>query len=183
MTKESSVQWRPVFGYEGLYEVSSRGDVRSVDRVVYQLNRGGVEVPQLYAGRLLSPFDNGRGYLVVGLWKDGCRKQQPVHRLVAGAFIGPCPDGMEVCHGDGNRQNNAIANLRYGTVWENGQDRIRHGRSRPGSKSHLAKLTEETVIAIRNLSSTMSRRQLSEKFSVPESNLGFILRRRTWRHC
>lgn len=118
----------------------------------------------------------------MNLWRDGRPVKRGVHRILLEAFVGPCPKGMESCHGDGNRANNALSNLRYGTKLENGRDKVLHGTSRPGSKSYLAKLSEDTVLAIREGAGELSRRQLSAKFGVSVMNLGYILRRDTWRH-
>jgi hypothetical protein len=173
--------WKAVAGFEGLYEVSDSGAVRSLDRVVYQENRGGVVCRRVYAGRMLRASRNGP-YSFVGLWKDNKVVRRLVHVLVAQAFIGNCPNDMETRHLDGNGSNNAVANLRYGTAVENGQDRVRHGTSRPGSKSHLSKLNEHSVLAIRAAAITMDRKTLGAMFGVTGSNIGSILKRETWRH-
>ncbi len=102
--------WLPIPGYEGLYEVSDDGQVRSIGR----------------RGKTLSAYPV-RGYMKVHLSKDGVARQRGVHQLVMLAFEGPTPGGMEVCHNDGNRANNSRSNLRYGTPSDNGYDRVKHG--------------------------------------------------------
>ena len=90
--------WKPVNGYEGLYEVSSLGRVKS-----------------LWYGRekILKPQDNGKGYLFVNLYKDGKVKHLLVHKLVAEAFI-PNPFGFtEINHLDENKTNNVVDNLEF----------------------------------------------------------------------
>lgn len=114
--------WNPVPGYEGYYAVSDFGRVRSLDRV---LNT--VQGKRKWPGRIMSPVPDKLGRPVVNLRKGGRTKQWKVHRLVASAFIGPCPDGMEVCHGDGDNQNNHVSNLRYDTHQANYQDMMDHG--------------------------------------------------------
>jgi hypothetical protein len=109
--------WKPVVGYEGLYEVSDRGRVRTVPRI-------------------LKPGTLNHGHLHVNLWINRKGKTRTVHRLVAAAFIGPCPDGQEVRHLDGNPTNNAVENLKYGTRSENLLDRVRHGTHNNASKTH-----------------------------------------------
>lgn len=95
--------WRPIKNYEGLYEVSSCGRVRSLRR---------------RAPFILKQTNNGYGYLMVDLFKDGFRKKAKVHRLVAETFI-PNPDNLEtVDHLDRNRTNNCIENLRWSTYKE-----------------------------------------------------------------
>jgi hypothetical protein len=174
------VEWRPVAGFEGLYEVSSNGRIRSLDRWAVQLNRGTMCRRFIRGAELKNSVS--RGYTVVNLWSDGKPLKRGVHRVMLEAFVGPCPDGMEACHNDGQKSNNVIANLRYGTPAENGQDKVRHGHSRPGSQNRLAKLNERKVLEIRGAASELTRNELSAKFDVPIANLGFILRRRTWRH-
>lgn len=117
--KQPLEQWRPVPGYPG-YEVSDLGRVMSYRRSRPKVLRQGV---------------HPKGYLRVGLYgesRDGARyRYSPntltVHQLVMQAFVGPCPDGMEIRHLDGDPTNNALSNLRYGTHAENVADSIEHG--------------------------------------------------------
>jgi hypothetical protein len=111
-----SAEWRPVEGFEGYYEVCSDGQVRSAMR------RQGSK------GAVLKAGTNKAGYKLVSLWRDGKGRSCNVHRLVAAAFLGPCPPGMEVRHMDGDPANNVLTNLRYGTSSENNDDIVRHGR-------------------------------------------------------
>lgn len=97
-------EWRPVSGYEGIYEVNPSGLVRRV------LPASGATV-----GKVLKPQSNGLGYLHVCLANKGDKARRYVHRIVATAFLGPPPDGHEVNHKDGNKSNNEIANLEYVT--------------------------------------------------------------------
>lgn len=116
--------WRAVPGFEGFYEVSDLGRVRSLDRVIRSSRGGGTQVAR---GRLLSPSIDGDGRRVVSLSRDGRRRVRRVYQLVMEAFVGPCPPGMEVCHGDGVRTNDALSNLRYDTRGNNHRDQVRHG--------------------------------------------------------
>ena len=102
-------EWRPVIGYEGLYEVSNMGRVKSLKRTVWD-NRGYYRtVPE----RILKPVDKGMGYLYVLLWKDGKGKNCRINRLVAIAFI-PNPYNLpEVNHIDQNKENNCVSNLEF----------------------------------------------------------------------
>ncbi len=73
-----------------------------------------------------------------------------VHRVVMEAFVGPCPDGMEVCHGDGDPMNARLDNLRYDTRKANHADKKRHGTSNSGSRHGNSKLTEDQVLRMRS---------------------------------
>lgn len=119
----SDEEWRPVLGYEGRYEVSSLGKVRSLD-IAYVDKRG---VTQHYRGRVLSQSPKSTGYLQVRLSRSGVQDSPNVHVLVAESFIGPRPEGLHVCHNDGNQKNNRVENLRYGTPSSNLMDTQEHG--------------------------------------------------------
>ena len=120
-------RWKWVVGYEGLYEVSDLGRVRSVDRVVKHY-RGG---PKKLAGKILRFGPSGRaGHLMVSLCKEGVQRKGHIHRLVAVAWIGPCPEGCEVRHGPNGVADNSVSNLSYGTRSENHLDKRRDGTSR-----------------------------------------------------
>jgi len=118
-------EWRAVPGYEGLYEVSAAGAVRSLDRTESVTIKGRTSRRQR-PGRRLSAPPNSAGYPKVGLWSDGRVRTAGVHALVAEAFLGRRPVGTEVRHLDGDASNNVVANLAYGTVSENAYDAVRH---------------------------------------------------------
>ena len=135
------MKWKAIPGFEG-YEVSNLGEVRSWKR-----QNQYADAPKS-AKPMRQSFDSD-GYLKVTLTDCGKEHTRAVHRLVALAFIGPKPIGLEVCHNDGNKTNNCVSNLRYGTRRENAQDMIAHGTSPRGKKNASCKLSEEDVRAIR----------------------------------
>lgn len=94
--------------------------------------------------------NTARGYLQVALQSVGVRVERKVHQLVLETFVGPRPEGMEVCHNDGNKKNNSLSNLRWGTKSENTKDRRNHGNDMVGEKNGRAKLTKDTARAIRD---------------------------------
>ena len=114
--------WKDIAGYEGLYQVSDCGGVRSLDRVAYDGKR--------LKGRTLALARGDKyGYLSVCLCNHGKQRKLYVHRLVAAAFIGHCPDGQEVRHGPNGPLDNSVGNLLYGTRSENHLDKRRDGTS------------------------------------------------------
>src|SRR5687768_4153912 len=100
-------KWRPIQGHDG-YEVSDCGRIRSIDRVLAVMRRGRA-VPAQYRGRVLKATPTSSGYLTIKLGGRG----QYVHRLVLEAFVGTCPAGRQAAHLDGDRRNNAAANLAW----------------------------------------------------------------------
>lgn len=122
-------RWKPVYGYEGFYEVSDQGRVRSVDRIDRRgVFRKGEEKAQL--------ANVQTRYKMVSLWKNGVEKQRTVHSVVMEAFVGPRPEGAQVCHNDGTRDNNVLENLRYDSPSGNVRDRRVHGTDPQVNKTH-----------------------------------------------
>lgn len=107
--------WKPVNNFEGFYEVSNYGRVRSIERVVEHRKYG----KMLVSAKLLKPWNNMHGYCNVNLLKDGERKVFKVHRLVAEAFIPNPENKYAVNHKDGNKTNNHYLNLEWCTKSEN----------------------------------------------------------------
>ncbi len=124
--------WKPVIGHEGQYEVSDLGRVRSVDRLVDA--RPGVR--RIQWGRVRAQVTMKSGHKQITLWTGNRARGVLVHRLVLDAFSGPCPDGMEACHADGNPGNNRIANLRWDSRSENRYDSVRHGTHQMTARTH-----------------------------------------------
>ena len=116
-------KWRPVLEWEGLYEVSDDGRVRSLDRVIVKSDGR----QQAVCGRVLAASPNGDGYPCVRLCDDRGQITRKVHHLVLAAFVGPRPAGMEALHADDNPINNHATNLRWGTRLTNAADRRRNG--------------------------------------------------------
>ena len=117
--------WKDIPGYEGYYQVSDQGRVRSVDRVIQYAD--GRRKP--VSGCILSPSRAGRtrAYAMVQLSRHNEALPWYVHDLVLLAFVGPKPAGTEVCHGPCGQQDNSLWNLYYGTPSRNQCDRRRDG--------------------------------------------------------
>jgi hypothetical protein len=120
--------WRPVLGFEGAYEVSDHGRVRSLDR----RDTSG----RSRRGRVLSAALRRDGHLCVRLYLANRGRTFDVHVLVAAAFIGPRGANEETRHLDGDPINNRRENLAYGTKSENNRDRVAHGTHHNAAKTH-----------------------------------------------
>lgn len=115
-------EWRPVVGFEGQYEVSDQGRVRSLPRTLdYIDGRSGKTCTRSLRGKVIRPGVAPSGHL------NNTQIGKGVHCIVAEAFIGPRPDGMETRHIDGDPSNNRLVNIEYGTRSENAADSKRHG--------------------------------------------------------
>lgn len=170
--------WISIPGWQGLYEVSDHGRVRSVRRCGQPGRKGGQVLAFCFASQ---------GYPAVSLSRRGApyARRMMIHRLVASAFLGPVPKGMEVCHNDGNRRNCAVSNLRYDTRSNNAKDRVRHGTipDYRGERSPSSKLTADEVKAIRSMRAAgESGKELARLFGVSQQNVCDIVKRRTWAH-
>lgn len=134
----SEVEWRPIAGYEGFYDVSNTGLVRSHPRH-YPVRRYGKTFTQFRKGQLMRLQKTCHGYFEVRLRAKsrGCPNRAfLVHRLVLEAFVGPRPLGMHCCHNDGDPTNNSVDNLRWDTPSANVLDSIRHGTQVNARKTH-----------------------------------------------
>ena len=154
--------WKTVEGFSD-YAVNIKGDVLS-----------------LKTQKILASRNNAR-YDQVGLYSDsGRRVNKRVHKLVAEAFLGPCPKGMEVRHLDGNSKNNHLHNLCYSTHIENEQDKETHGTRSRGEHRWCSKLTEKDVLQI--LKDDRSQKAIADDYGVSPSTIGQVKRRKRWRH-
>lgn len=122
-------------GWEGLYEVSSFGNVNSLDRLVTYENNGS---RRLFPGKKSIQHPGRADYLVCDFKERERRQHATVHSVVMEAFVGQRPEGYDICHNDGNRHNNRIENLRYGTRQSNILDTVNHGRHHSASKDVCA---------------------------------------------
>ena len=129
VTQDSEI-WRVIPDYDGHYEASSEGRIRSVTRRVPD----GMGSTRLYRSKVLAQHQLVNGYLTTGLSKRGDNRPRLVHRLVASAFFGPPTDDQEVCHANGDRSDNRVENLRWGTHSENCLEQVAHGTHRNTSK-------------------------------------------------
>ena len=124
-------EWKPIKGYEGFYEISNKGEIRSCEKVIFQPGHGYRKIKEYN----MHPWDNGKGYKVVTLSKNGTRKNHYVHRLVAEHFI-PNPNNLiEINHIDYDKSNNKVNNLEWTDRVSNVRYSAEHMRH-PRTKTH-----------------------------------------------
>lgn len=155
--------WLNVVDFEGIYEVSNFGNIRSSKNK--QLKKITID-------------SNGRPYL--GLWKNNKQKIVRPHKLVLEAFVGKAPQGMECCHNDGNQQNNRLENLRWDTPKNNHSDKLKHGTSNTGERCNWAKLTKAQVISIR--ADIRTQKEIATEYGVQQSQISRIKNGVRWIH-
>ena len=147
--------WRDIPGFPG-YQASSLGRVRSQHKV-------------------LKPQPSRSGHVFVAPCIGGVQSRHGVHRLVCAAFNGPCPDGYECGHRDGDATNNRPENLSWITRLENQRDRIRHGTTNRGQRNGRAKLTDEQMQEIRRRALAGEKHaDIASAFGVVKSHVSNI---------
>ncbi len=173
-------QWKPVLNYEGLYEVSDRGNVRSIERTVIRSDG----VLMKHKGRILRAAPkNEAGHTGVCLSKGCVTWACSVHTIVLEAFVGPAPNGMECCHGDSDPTNNNLWNLRWGTKVENERDKIANGTSPQGERHGRSKLTAGQVQEARILHKHgFQQNTIGRIFGVNPDTISKIILGNTWNH-
>lgn len=167
--------WKPITGFEHLYEVSNLGNVRRVDATY--------NAP---AGRLKKVKPLPSGYVSIKLYKNGIMYSKYLHILVLEAFVGAKQADQETRHLDNDRSNNVLGNLRWGTSSENTQDVLKAGNHRQ------VKLTDEQVRYIRNLPDRirshqanpgeLTHQQAAKELGISEVTFYNVRSRRTYKH-
>lgn len=168
-------EWRPVKGYEGIYEVSSHGHFRA---------RGYWRNGKRYKARALNGCITREGYIKMNLTNSAGSRLVFAHVLVANAFLGPKKSRQVVRHLDGNGLNNKVGNLCYGTQSDNLGDARRHGTLSVGEHRPCSKLKAEDVKRIRylNLMLKVNVTELTGMYGVSRKTIGNILNYRSWLH-
>lgn len=171
--------WRPVVGWE-MYQVSSLGRIRS--RHQSQRAKPLAGCP---GWRLIRGGRSQGGYRRLVMYRTGAggsveRRHATFATLVAEAFLGPRPEGMVICHNDGDKVNNAAGNLRYASQADNIRDKWKHGTMPVGERAAGAKLTEEQVLSIRESDTPIA--DLASKFGVKRDTIIRVRTGRGWKH-
>lgn len=163
--------WKPIVGLEDRYEVSNLARVRNIKR-----GKGSI-----YGQILRQQTDKRTGYWRISLKTDDGYIGRDVHRLVAEAFLGPCPPGYEVNHKDRKRHNARADNLEYVTRAANiqhAQPRRQSPKGTTRSNIHLCKLTDAQVRRLRRITAknpAVSRTRLAHEFGVSKACISNVL--------
>ena len=167
--------WASVPGLP-LYEVSTEGRVRSTGDA-------------LKGGRIRKLRQKNNGYFEVNLWSREQRRYsfRLVHRLVLEAFVGTAPEGFVACHGNGDRADNRLSNLRWASQKDNEADKEAHGTRLRGEDTNSVKLTQEAVAHIRSVYSSRRGHRwgcsaLAQKYGVNRCTILRAAQGQWWSH-
>lgn len=175
------VEWKPIPNYEGIYEVSSCGKVRSLNRRrLHTFNKGCV-MNRYYKGKVLAPVLNG-GYFKVTLTRDNIPTQIAIHRLVATAFLPNADNKPFVNHKNGIKTDNNFNNLEWVTPLENCIHASDTCLLPTGDKHPRSKLTEDQVIQIKYHREGILYKDIAKEFNIDKSTVSDIKRGKTWQH-
>jgi hypothetical protein len=166
--------WKEIDGYDGIYEVSNKGRVKSLARFDLQGHK--------LKERILRPAVNSSGYCTVCLSKGGHRRLFTVHRLVAQTFISNPENKPSVNHIDGDKTNNATTNLEWNTYLENMRHAINTGLKKDkGEKHGNSKLTEKQVIEIHQRATKGEKLlEIAKDFGISFQHVSDIKHGRRW---
>lgn len=153
--------WRDIAGYDGFYQVSNFGRVKSFWHKTLRITKGTVDI---------------RGYLRVGLYRNGKSKYAYVHRLVALAFIDNPENKPQVNHINGDKSDNRVENLEWCTPSENHYHAVAWGLRKSGENNSRAKLTNEQARYVRDNPDGLTQWELADKFGVSKAAISQIER-------
>ncbi len=177
--------WKDIPDYEGIYQASNKGRIRSVDRILpkgggLQRLKGLVLRPNLTGG-----WKNNK-YMQVTICKSGKTKKEYVHRLVWLTFRGPIPHPLEVNHIDGVKTNCRLGNLEVGTRKDNMDHAFANGLAFPfkkGSESFGSKLVEKDILVIRKrIQNGDVQAEIARDYGVDPQTITCIKQGKTWKH-
>jgi hypothetical protein len=144
-------EWMPVVGYEGYYEVSSLGRVKSLDRIIPFDKPITGPTTRHIRERMLKAAMASSGYIGVTLAKHRTKKTGSIHRMVLEAFRGECPKGHVACHENGKRWDSRLDNLRWDTRQANEADKHAHGTKLYGSRNPNYSIPDKDVVKMRQM--------------------------------
>jgi hypothetical protein len=175
--------WRDIIEYEGLYQVSNLGNVKSIVGIRIDSRSRIYKLPLKV---LKSQYDR-YGYLHVSLYRQKKVKHKLIHRLVLEAFIGNCPKGNYANHKDGNRANNKLNNLEWCTPSENNLHAFRVLNRKPvyvcGIKNANAKLTDDKIRYAKELRQKgFTFQKIADELGIAKSHAKRIIDGKSWGH-
>ena len=163
--------WKDIPGYEGLYQASVFGYVRSVNRTIY---KGKQHVPSKVKGIIISPWIDTSGYLKVDLYKNGKKRTEKLHQLIAKAFI-PNPLHKEtVNHKDENKLNNTVNNLEWMTNKENVNYGTRIQRVKETQGMHISRIAPNN-----NVTYYFTLHDAERKTGIPRQSISYAIKHKT----
>lgn len=163
--------WKDIEGYEGLYQISSFGSVKSFHK-------------DKENGKLKWLNTHRKGYYFVSLSIHGKNTYPKIHRLVALTFINNPEDKEQVNHIDGDKLNNNVNNLEWMTNQENRDHAVKHRLIARGETMHRSNLTETDIknIRIRYKQEKISQEKLGKIYGVCQQSITNIINYKTWKH-
>lgn len=177
--------WKDVVEYEGLYQISSLGRLRSIDKIRDGFSyKNGKITKRFYKGKIIKQSIIGYGYPSTAIMKNGTYKTVLIHRLVAKAFIENPENKLYVNHIDFNTRNNYFENLEWCTAFENIHHTMNHGRNRQlyGEENGHSKIKNNQIIDIFGMSENgISQYKIARHYGVHQSTINKILRRITYK--
>lgn len=167
--------WKTIPGFEGLYQASTEGRIRSVDREVHDYKGK----PRKLKGRILKHGVSIHGYYQVSLSLNGKPVKRSVHQLIALTFIGERPEGYDTCHLNGDCKDNTLKNLTYDTKYQNSLDRIRNGDFLTNSN-----FTVEDIVRIRHLHNVEGyyQKDIAKMYGVSRHTILRIINRQSFSY-
>ncbi len=170
--------WKPVVGYEGIYEVSNVGRIKSLQRIVHH-----DKCKTKYCSERIMRFDVNYGYNIVSIRINKKYKRVRVHRMVAEAFI-PNPEEKPcVNHINGIKTDNRVENLEWCTDKENMEHAAANQLTSKGQSHYKAKLTDEQVVSIfKRVKGGEQGAEVAREFKVSPTAINLITQRKTWKH-
>jgi hypothetical protein len=165
------VIWKDIAGYEGMYQINHKAEVRSFKSGVW---------------KTIKDREDGLGYRMITLCKKGIRKNYKVHRLIMESFKPNKDNKPQVNHLNGDKSDNKLENLEWATSSENSLHAYRNklNYAKSGSECNLSKLTEVEVILIRGLlnEGKLTQRAIADKFNVSPTAIYCIKKKINWKH-
>lgn len=177
--------WKDIENYEGIYQVSNIGRVKSLDRYVNCSPNG--KAKRFLKGIVLRQISDKDGYQIVNLKKHQEGLYSRVHRLVAQAFIPNTDNKPQVNHIDGVKYNNIVTNIEWATLSENRRHAydtgLQDGKSREGVKNNFSKLNELEVLEIRKMykKGLTNYKEIASMFNVTSGCIQRIITRTNWK--